>query len=67
MVPISLYMVNGLSPRDFGLQRPFIWIFPVVAVQTSIIGSDFLSYFNLLVDFKKRRLIDTVTDLNAKL
>ena len=35
---------------DFGLRREFPWRFLVAEVTGPIIGSDFLSFYNLLVD-----------------
>lgn len=43
---------------DFGLRRDFLCQFLLADVTTPILGIDFLSYYNLLVDAKKNRLID---------
>ena len=43
---------------DFGLRQEFSWRFVVAVVTGPIIGSDFLSLYNLLVDVRHRRLID---------
>lgn len=43
---------------DLGLRRKFQWPFIVADVTQTIIGADFLEYFGLLVDLRKRRLID---------
>ena len=50
---------------DFGLRREFIWRFVVADVTKAIIGVDFLANFNLLVDCRHHRLIDTLTSLSA--
>jgi hypothetical protein len=39
--------------------------FVVADVTGPIIGSDFLSFYNLLVDMRHRRLIDSINNLNA--
>jgi hypothetical protein len=48
---------------DLGLRRCFTWRFVVADVHVPIIGSDFLSYFNLLPDCRYNRLIDGTTGL----
>jgi hypothetical protein len=50
---------------DLGLRRDFSWRFVVAYVTGSIIGSDFFSFYNLLVDMRHRRLIDSITHLKA--
>jgi transposase InsO family protein len=50
-------------PLDFGLRRDFTWNFVVADVSKPIIGNDFLSHFQLLVDVHNRRLIDGTTKL----
>ncbi|GFW85499.1 hypothetical protein TNCV_145441 [Trichonephila clavipes] len=39
---------------NLGLRRPFIWTFIMADVSSPIIGADFLKYFNLLIDLKKK-------------
>ncbi|GFT94507.1 retrovirus-related Pol polyprotein from transposon opus [Trichonephila clavipes] len=46
-----------------GLRRPFIWTFIIADVSSPIIGADFLKHFNLLIDLKKKRLVDVETSL----
>lgn len=69
----SLCAVNNTSIATFGkrsltvnlgLRRTFRWIFVVADVQKPIIGADFLRHFELLIDLKRQRLIDTHTQLN---
>lgn len=55
------YIVN----LDLGLRRVFKWSFIVANVQSAIIGADFLSHFNLLIDLKNQRLIDSITRLTT--
>lgn len=71
---ITLYAANGtpiptfgqrLVDVDLGLRRKFQWIFTVARVKHAILGADFLAYFNLLVDLRKRRLIDGETQLQT--
>lgn len=47
------------------LRREFSWIFTVADVQTPLIGADFLYHFGLSVDFKSRKLRDSVTSLGT--
>lgn len=51
---------------DLNLRRPYKWKFIVAAVSKPILGADFLNHHNLIVDLKKRRLIDNVTSLAVK-
>ncbi|GFV63941.1 retrovirus-related Pol polyprotein from transposon 17.6 [Trichonephila clavipes] len=48
---------------NLGLRRPFIWTFIIADVSSPIIGVDFLKHFNLLIDLKKKRLVDVETSL----
>ncbi|GFT48347.1 hypothetical protein TNCV_4708931 [Trichonephila clavipes] len=48
---------------NLGLRRPFIWTFIITDVSSPIIGADFLKHFNLLIDLKKKRLVDVETSL----
>ncbi|XP_044010172.1 uncharacterized protein LOC122853817 [Aphidius gifuensis] len=50
---------------DFGLRRPFKWSFTVADIKTPIIGADFLTHYNLLIDLKKQKLIDAETQFSA--
>jgi hypothetical protein len=50
---------------NLGLRRDFTWRFVVADVTQPIIGADFLSHFGLLVDLKKKRLLDGTTSLSA--
>ncbi|GFW46771.1 hypothetical protein TNCV_2981271 [Trichonephila clavipes] len=53
----------GLKELNLGLRRPFIWTFIIADVSSPIIGADFLKHFNLLIDLKKKRLVDVETSL----
>ena len=71
---LDLFAVNGskiktygqkLLSLDLGLRRSFNWIFIIADVNKPIIGMDFLSHFNLLIDSKLNRLIDGTTSLST--
>ncbi|GFU96118.1 retrovirus-related Pol polyprotein from transposon 297 [Trichonephila clavipes] len=49
---------------NLGLRRPFIWTFIIADVSSPIIGPDFLKHFNLLIDLKKKGLMDEYPDLS---
>ncbi|XP_052863823.1 uncharacterized protein LOC128270462 [Anopheles cruzii] len=46
---------------NLGLRRNFLWTFVIADVTTAIIGSDFLAHHDLLIDLRRRRLIDNTT------
>lgn len=48
---------------DLGIRRPISWNFCVAAVPFAIIGADLISHYNLLIDLKRRRLVDQLTGL----
>ena len=50
---------------DFGLRRRFEWTFIIAKVNRPIIGADFLKHHGLLVDIKRKRLIDKTTTLHS--
>jgi hypothetical protein len=67
----ELFAANGTTVHtygcitlrlDLGLRRQFSWRFVVADVTGPIIGSDFLSFYSLLVDSRHRRLIDNITN-----
>lgn len=51
---------------NLGLRRDFKWKFCVASIQRPILGADFLSHYGLLVDMKRKRLLDTITGLTHK-
>ena len=66
----KLYAANGtVIPTygqtrlqlNLGLRRDLTWTFVNANVSHPILGADFLSHYNLLVDLSKRRLIDQIT------
>lgn len=46
---------------NFGRNRTYQWLFTVAKVNRPIIGTDFLSHHNLLVDVRRKRLLDGKT------
>ena len=71
----KMYAANGSTINtygvrtfelDLGLRRAFTWKFVVADVAKPIIGADFLDHFGLLVDLKRRRLLDNTTSLSSR-
>ncbi|KAK2577962.1 hypothetical protein KPH14_012262 [Odynerus spinipes] len=50
---------------SLGLRRAFTWNFIIADVASAIIGTDFITYYGLLIDLKARRLIDPQTTLTS--
>ena len=63
--PIATYGTRSLS-LNLGLRRTFRWVFIVADVEQPILGADFLSHFNLLVDMTHCRLVDTLTQFSIQ-
>ena len=72
--PIQLQAANGTCIRTFGersmqvslgLKRVFQWVFVIADVRSAIIGTDFLTAFNLHVDLCARCLHDPDTSLHS--
>ena len=61
--PIATYGTRSLT-LNLGLRRTFRWVFILADVEKPILGADFLRHFNLLVDMKHSRLVDTQTQLS---
>jgi hypothetical protein len=70
----TLYAVNGTTipiygwntrTLNLGLRRDFTWCFVVADVKMPIIGMDLLAHYGLLVDCRKKRLLDGVTSLST--
>ncbi|GFX12472.1 retrovirus-related Pol polyprotein from transposon opus [Trichonephila clavipes] len=49
---------------NLGLRRPFIWTFIIADVSSPVIGADFLKHFNLLIDLKKKKKMQTLVFKN---
>lgn len=62
--PIAMYGFQQME-LDLGLRRAFSWRFTVADVTKAIIGVDFLSFYDLMVDCRNKRLIDNKTTLTA--
>lgn len=63
--PITTYGTVSLS-LNLGLRRCFPWRFVIADVSKPIIGADFLSHYNLLVDMRDQRLLDGLTHLTTQ-
>lgn len=72
---MKLFAVNGTPIEvygqtyhtlDLGLRRPYTWCFIVANVNSHIIGADFLSHHDLLVDIKRNRLVDARTQITSR-
>lgn len=50
---------------DLGLRREFNWPFTVADISKPIIGVDFLSHYDLIVDCRNQRLLDNITSLSS--
>ncbi|GFT42396.1 gag-pol polyprotein [Nephila pilipes] len=61
---IKTYGIKSID-LSFGLRRKFKWDFITADVSIPITGADFLTKFGLLVDLRKRKLIDTLTNLSS--
>ena len=62
---ITTYGCKPLT-LDLGLRRTFHWIFLIADVQTPILGTDFLRHYSLLVDMKRNKLLDSLTQLKVQ-
>ena len=58
--PIVTYGTRSLT-LNLGLRRTFRWVFKIGNVRNPILGADFLAYYGLIVDIRRRRLWDTGT------
>ncbi|GBN54905.1 Transposon Ty3-I Gag-Pol polyprotein [Araneus ventricosus] len=56
---------SKLLSLDLGLQRKLQWPFVISDITKPIIGADFLQQFGLLVDLKKRCLLDPITNFKC--
>lgn len=71
---IYLFAANGTRIPSYGhkhitlnlgLRRQFPWPFVIAKVSKPILGADFLYHFGLVVDIKRRKLIDTTTNIEC--
>lgn len=72
--PLELFAANDsrihtygtkLLDVDLGLRRKFTWKFLIAAVPIAIIGADFLKHYGIVIDLKRRKLIDSLTQLTT--
>lgn len=72
----NLYAANGteipvygtkILKLNLGLRRDFVWSFVIAEVNSPIIGSDFLTNYELLIDLKNKQLIDSKTNLKINI
>ncbi|BHF64898.1 hypothetical protein SprV_0200790600 [Sparganum proliferum] len=63
--PISTFGSRSLT-LNIGLRRSFSWIFVIADVPHAILGSDFLSEVDLLVDCRRSYLLDRTTGLSVR-
>ncbi|XP_053967943.1 uncharacterized protein LOC128869416 [Anastrepha ludens] len=70
-----LFAANGNPTKTFGqhqlslnigLRRNFTWPFIIADVDKPIIGIDILNYYGLIIDVKKRKIIDEKPQLGVK-
>ena len=63
--PVVTYGTHSLT-LNLGLRRTFRWVFIVANVRKPILGADFLKHYGLVVDMRRRRLLDTITQLSIQ-
>ena len=61
-IPVYKKLTQKLSLH---LRRSFEWTFYVAAISQPILGADFLTHFDLLVDIKNRKIHDSLTKLST--
>lgn len=62
---IPVYKERSIT-LDLGLRRTFRWLFLVADVSRALIGADFLQHHGLLVDVKRKCLLDSMTSLSIQ-
>ena len=66
---VNKYVIKTYNQKwmtlDFGLKREFGWFFVIADIDKSILGVDFIDYFGLLIDIKRRCLRDPLTNLSS--
>ena len=60
-----IYGTHSLT-LNFGLRRTFRWVFMVANIRNQIIGADFLKYYGLIVDVRRKQLSDIRTQLSIQ-
>lgn len=68
----KLFAANGTEINTYGdrtltldlnMRRPYTWTFIVADITQPILGADFLSQHNIMVDIKNKKLVDGKTGL----
>uniref|UniRef100_A0A0R3SZK2 Peptidase A2 domain-containing protein n=1 Tax=Hymenolepis diminuta TaxID=6216 RepID=A0A0R3SZK2_HYMDI len=62
--PIKTYGQKSVT-LDLGLRRTFRWIFTIADVSKPIIGADLLCHFGLLLDLRRKKLLDPLKSLHT--
>ena len=57
---------NRSLTLDIGLRRTFRWIFVIADQKNPILGADFLRHYSLMVDVKRNKLLDSLTQLEIQ-
>lgn len=69
LIAANATKINTFGSRkiniDLGLRKQFTWEFLIANVSKPIIGADFLKASGLLVDVRRRRLIDPLTSVES--
>ena len=65
ITPIPTYEIRSLTLK-LGIRRNFHWGFIIADIKRSIIGSDFLHHFNLLVEMTNHKFLDDLTNLRVE-
>src|SRR5215469_9404904 len=55
------FLIDTGAEISLHLRRTFPWVFTIADVSQAIIGADFLKHFDLLVDLRRKCLIDNST------
>ena len=63
--PIVTYGTRLLT-LNLGLRRTLCWVFMITNVRNLILGADFLNHYGLVVDMRRRRLLDTRSRLSVQ-
>lgn len=70
----QIYAANGSPIKCYGrklltvslkLRREFTWGFIIADTTHNIIGADFLEYYGLLIDLKRKQIVDPNTSLTS--
>lgn len=61
---INTYGFKSLT-LNFGLHRDFTWTFIIADVTRPILGTDFLSHYDIDVNIKRRQITDKLTNIHT--